>query len=214
MNPASRTPEGDHRRCSVCGNDVVIEPSRPANDAPCPHCGELLWFDPVDEILREYGIECTGPEEQDEDSKRNSGECYRRGSEAMSKEDWDFATRMYVQCVQLVPDNLMYRQVLRGSQYKRHNDNGVGAAMAPRRIRWIRKRLDKLKAESDWDAVDRLVEEGLWWNPWHTELHFDLGLAGLARGYRDVALFAFECALNSDPDRADIREIVARLQQP
>jgi hypothetical protein len=44
MEPSSRTPEGEPNRCPICGNDLQIEPSRPPGDAPCPHCGYLLWF--------------------------------------------------------------------------------------------------------------------------------------------------------------------------
>ncbi len=41
---SSRTPEGTPNHCPVCGNDLRLEPSRPTLDAPCPHCGHLLWF--------------------------------------------------------------------------------------------------------------------------------------------------------------------------
>ena len=44
MNVSSRTPEGQPNRCAICGNEVIIEPSIPPGDAPCPHCGSLLWF--------------------------------------------------------------------------------------------------------------------------------------------------------------------------
>src|SRR5688500_13749757 len=44
MVPSSRTPEGSPNRCPVCGNFLVIEPSQPLGDAPCPTCGHLLWF--------------------------------------------------------------------------------------------------------------------------------------------------------------------------
>jgi Zn-dependent protease len=44
MEPSSRTPEGKPNRCSVCGKDLRLEPSYPSGDAPCPHCGHLLWF--------------------------------------------------------------------------------------------------------------------------------------------------------------------------
>jgi mannitol/fructose-specific phosphotransferase system IIA component (Ntr-type) len=44
MQPSSRTPEGDPNQCPVCGKDVYIEPTTPPGDAPCPHCGHLLWF--------------------------------------------------------------------------------------------------------------------------------------------------------------------------
>ncbi len=43
---SSRTPEGDAHRCPVCGRDTRTDPSTvPTRDAPCPHCGSLLWFD-------------------------------------------------------------------------------------------------------------------------------------------------------------------------
>lgn len=44
MEPSSRTPEGEPNRCPVCGGRVRLEPSQPAGDAPCPHCGCLMWF--------------------------------------------------------------------------------------------------------------------------------------------------------------------------
>jgi anti-anti-sigma factor len=30
--------------CPACGGEVVVGPSSRAGDAPCPHCGHLLWF--------------------------------------------------------------------------------------------------------------------------------------------------------------------------
>ena len=48
---SSRTPEGEPNRCPVCGKRVAIEPSRQPGDAPCPHCGHLLWF--VEKSLRQ-----------------------------------------------------------------------------------------------------------------------------------------------------------------
>jgi hypothetical protein len=42
---SSRTPEGDHHRCPLCGQDTRTDPSTvPIRDAPCPHCGHLLLF--------------------------------------------------------------------------------------------------------------------------------------------------------------------------
>ncbi len=44
MIPSSRTPEGTPDRCPLCGNEVRIDLSTfPTDDAPCPHCGHLLW---------------------------------------------------------------------------------------------------------------------------------------------------------------------------
>jgi hypothetical protein len=41
---SSRTPEGEKNRCAVCGHVCRIEPSCLSPDAPCPSCGNLLWF--------------------------------------------------------------------------------------------------------------------------------------------------------------------------
>ena len=41
---SSRTPEGEPNRCPLCGAEIRIEFSAPMGDAPCPHCGQLLWF--------------------------------------------------------------------------------------------------------------------------------------------------------------------------
>ena len=40
---ASCTPEGTPSRCPLCGAEAAIEFSDPAEDAPCPNCGCLLW---------------------------------------------------------------------------------------------------------------------------------------------------------------------------
>ena len=44
MTISSRTPEGQPNECPICGQPVCIEPSSPAGDAPCPSCGQLLWW--------------------------------------------------------------------------------------------------------------------------------------------------------------------------
>jgi acyl carrier protein len=44
MTVSSRTPEGTPNRCPVCGKNVWVEPALLFGDAPCSHCGSLLWF--------------------------------------------------------------------------------------------------------------------------------------------------------------------------
>lgn len=49
---SSRTPEGEPNRCAVCGHRCRIEPSCLTPDAPCPSCGQLLWFPQKTEATR------------------------------------------------------------------------------------------------------------------------------------------------------------------
>lgn len=44
MTISSRTPEGQPNTCPMCNSAIRIEPSQPLGDAPCPKCGQLLWF--------------------------------------------------------------------------------------------------------------------------------------------------------------------------
>jgi predicted RNA-binding Zn-ribbon protein involved in translation (DUF1610 family) len=44
MVVSSRTPEEKPNRCSVCYGDFTLSPSQTTLDAPCPHCGSLVWF--------------------------------------------------------------------------------------------------------------------------------------------------------------------------
>lgn len=57
MNIASRTPEGLPARCPVCGANVVMEPCAPLGDAPCPACGNLLFFEVQGGTVSPYGGE-------------------------------------------------------------------------------------------------------------------------------------------------------------
>ena len=46
----------------------------------------------------------------DANKSKAAGDCWRKGAEAMVKENWDYSIKMFGQSVRWVPDNLMYRQ--------------------------------------------------------------------------------------------------------
>jgi len=58
---SSRTPEGVPNHCPICHTQIVIEPSQPPGDAPCPKCGTLLWFIRTSECVRVYETEAVAP---------------------------------------------------------------------------------------------------------------------------------------------------------
>jgi hypothetical protein len=76
MTISSRTPEGRPNECPVCGKRLVIEPSEPTGDAPCPHCGVLLWF-----AVQQPGLVLFGRAETQEPSPEESAE--------LAKSAWD-----------------------------------------------------------------------------------------------------------------------------
>ena len=45
MRISSRNPGGAPNQCPICNSKISIETSQPFGDAPCPSCGQLLWFE-------------------------------------------------------------------------------------------------------------------------------------------------------------------------
>ncbi|MFN0051020.1 MAG: tetratricopeptide repeat protein [Planctomycetales bacterium] len=153
-------------------------------------------------------IEIQGPTDNE---RRIAAECWRKGNEAVPKENWDYAIQMYAQSVKLVPDNLMYRQSLRGTEYKKYGNNGKGAAMAGMRLMGVKTKLKKLHMSKDWKGSDQAAEEGLQVNPWDPQLSAVVGEACSKMGFLEVAVFAYEESLKADPTSKEINKALAAL---
>ncbi len=147
----------------------------------------------------------------DAEKKKIAADCWKKGSEAMSKENWDYAIEMFGKAVGLVPDNLLYRQTLRGVERKKYGDNGSGAKLAGLKLTKVRARIKTAKLKSDWNSVDRAVEDGLKVNPWDGGLFFDLGTAARERGYTEVATDAMRNALANDTENKEFARGLAEL---
>ncbi len=44
MRPPIRTPVGEPNLCPLCEQPLETVSAEPPENAPCPHCGALLWF--------------------------------------------------------------------------------------------------------------------------------------------------------------------------
>ncbi len=132
------------------------------------------------------------------DKKKIAAQCWKRGSEAMVKENWNYAIEMFRQSVNLIPDNLTYRQTLRGVEKRKYKDNGKGAMMASMKTRTVKLSIKKSSMSKDWDKVDQLAEDGLAINPWDTSLNASLADACRKREYDEIAVFCLKEAINCD----------------
>lgn len=141
---------------------------------------------------------------------------FQKASQAMSKEQWDYAIQMLTQCVLLDPANLFYRQTLRGCEERKYKNNGTGAPMASMRLMGIKAKIKKAKMGKQWKDVDHAAEEGLAVNPWDGALNADLGEAASNLGYDDVSLFSYQRAVKLEPSNKDflrgLAEALARKQ--
>jgi hypothetical protein len=102
------------------------------------------------------------------------------------------------------PDSLMYRQSLRGAEFRLYQDNGRGKRHSERLLAPLRYLIEEASASKDWDAVDRLAENGMEFNPWDVGMNVAIGDACEQRGFADVAVFVLTSALRVDPSRSDL----------
>src|SRR5580700_3076387 len=136
-----------------------------------------------------------------------------KGNQALAKSNFDYAIEMYGKSVSLAPDNLSFRQSLRGSEYKKYQDNKTGAKLASMRLAGTRNNLRKLRGKKEWAAMDTVAEEGLIINPWDAGLNAAVGEACRNRGFLEVADFSYQRAVESDPDTKDYLQNLMEINE-
>ncbi len=147
-----------------------------------------------------------------EDQKRKiAADCWRRGNEAIPKENWDYAIQMYRTSIKMVPDNLAYRQSLRGTEYKKYDDNKSGARMAGMKLMTVKGRMKKCRMSKDWAGLAEACEDGLEVNPWDPQIGAELGDALKELGYQEVAKFAYQESLKVDNTNIAVNRSLALL---
>ena len=147
------------------------------------------------------------------DKKKIAAASWKRGSEAMAKEDWDYAIAMFTTSVTMDPANLMYRQSLRGVEYRKYGNNKTGARLSGPRLMGIRGMIKKARMQKNWDQVDQEAEKGLQLNPWDSQLNADVAEACRERGFDEIAVYSFERALEVDQSNKDLLKNLADLYE-
>ena len=155
-----------------------------------------------------------GYSEEEQKKRRIAIDCYRKGNEALAKRNFDYAVNMFSKSVLLVPDNLLYRQVLRGAEREMYGNNGSGARMAFVRLTGTRGKTKKSRMQKNWRELDHAAEEGLTINPWDAAFNADVGEAAVQLGYQEVAVFAYERAVEADQNHKEyLRSLAAAYEK-
>ena len=151
------------------------------------------------------------PEEQRK--RKFAMDCFKKATEAMAKQNWDYAVEMFCTAVKMVPDHIAYRQQLRGCERKKYKDNKSGKSMAFLTVNSIRSKIKKARNAKNWAEMDTAAEEGLAINPWDAHFNADLGEACRERGCNDVATFAYETAVENAPENKDMLIALATMYE-
>ncbi|WP_237226391.1 tetratricopeptide repeat protein [Rubinisphaera sp. JC750] len=130
-------------------------------------------------------------------------QCWQRGSKAINSEDFDYATEMFYKAAVLVPDNLLYRESLRGAEFRKFGENKKGAGMMARpKLMAMRSKIGRARSKKEWDEIDKIAEEALKLNPWDASFNAAAGEACKERGYYHVAIYLYRIATgpHGEPD--------------
>lgn len=150
----------------------------------------------------------------DDPKKKIAQDCFKKGTEAMVKQNWDYAIEMFGQSVRFAPDNLMFRQTLRGVERKKYPVKGSGAKMAGMRLMGVKASIKKARMTKNWANLDLSAEEGLTLVPWDAELNADMAEATANQGFNDVAVQGYKWSVDTDPNnKVTLKALGALLEQ-
>jgi tetratricopeptide (TPR) repeat protein len=126
---------------------------------------------------------------------------FQTGNDAAVKGNLDYAIEMYKTCCKLVPDNMIYRQALRGVEKKKFNNDPkkvgmlVGAKNQP-----IRLRAKASRAKGNYNYVLEICEEAFVNNPWDIGASREAAEAAEQLGFNSLAQWYVECVQSVTKD--------------
>src|SRR5690606_4351187 len=115
----------------------------------------------------------------DENKSKIAQTLFGHGNTALQKQNFAYAVECFGKCTKLVPDNLIYRQSLRGAEKLHYKDNKKGAAMAGLKMKPAMASLKWAKTRKKWADVMQAAEDALVFNPWDVQCHFELANAAM-----------------------------------
>jgi tetratricopeptide (TPR) repeat protein len=118
---------------------------------------------------------------------------FQYGNEAALKANFDYAIDMYKQACKLVPDNLTYRQALRGAQRRKfNNDPSKVGMLAGARNQPIRMKARSARSKGHYAQALSVCEEAFSHNPWDVATAREASEAAEQGGYLALAEWYIE----------------------
>ncbi|MFO0892621.1 MAG: hypothetical protein U0790_26195 [Isosphaeraceae bacterium] len=141
------------------------------------------------------------PSESDLPDRQKAKTFFQYGNDAALKANLDYAIDMYKQACKLAPDNLTYRQALRGVQRRRFNNDPskvgmlVGARNQP-----IRMRARSARSKGNYPHALEICEDAFTHNPWDIATAREASEAAEQGGFLPLAEWYIESVLSQAKD--------------
>lgn len=136
------------------------------------------------------------PPESGKADRQKAKTFFQYGNDAALKGSFDYAIDMYRQACKLVPDNLAYRQALRGVQRRKfHNDPSKVGMLVGARNQPIRMRARSARSKGQFAQALDICEEAFTHNPWDIAAAREAAEAAEQIGYLAMAEWLLESVL-------------------
>lgn len=137
-----------------------------------------------------------------------------KGSDAMNHRNWSYALQCMEEAVKLDPDNLSYRRVKHRASRRTCGKDGTISNVGKVKLAAIKSRLMTAVMKKNWQAVDKLSEEGNSINPFDGEFYANIARAAFQNDNLKLAKYAWGAAVRMDDRNATYyREYGGVLQQ-
>ena len=118
---------------------------------------------------------------------------FQYGTDAALKANLDYAIDMFKNACKLAPENLLYRQSLRGVERRKFgNDPSKVSRMIGAKLQGIRMSARSAKSKANWGQVLELCEEAFLQSPWDVTAARDGAEAAEGLGLKELARWLME----------------------
>jgi tetratricopeptide (TPR) repeat protein len=150
----------------------------------------------------------------DQSNKEKARAFFGYGNDAAQKGNDVYAAQMYKEACKHEPDNLVYRQSLRGVQRRKFgNDPSKVSRMVGLKIQPLRMKIGMAKSRQKWAEVLDMCEEVFAINPWDLVAAVDGAQGAEHLGYKKIAQYLIESVIpQGDKDERFLRSAAHFLE--
>ena len=135
----------------------------------------------------------SSPSDQNDDKAKAF---FGYGNDAAQKGNDVYAAQMYKEACKIKPDNLVYRQSLRGVQRRKFgNDPAKVGRMVGLKLQGLRVKIGMAKSRQKWAEVLDLCEEVLAQSPWDLDASTNAAEAAENLGLKKIAQYFIEAVI-------------------
>ena len=138
---------------------------------------------------------------------------FQYGNDAALKANFDYAIDMYRSACKIEPNNLVYRQALRGVERRKfNNDPAKVGRLVGTRTQPIKMRAKMAKSKGQWAHAIEVCEEAFVHNPWDVGAAREAAESAEHLGFKELAQWLLESVYAVAND-ADFYRYAARVHE-